>query len=114
MYWKVTGRIPGPGECIHHKNDKKRDNRFENLELKKRSKHTKEHNLDRGRKFVELMCPSCHCSFERERRQTHLAKSGKRTFCSKSCGGRGSVGIVENVVREFVKYKCEPLDAALD
>ncbi len=104
VYWRNTGIVPGPGECIHHKNEKKHDNRFKNLELKNKGEHVRDHSLERGRIVLELRCPSCHEVFERDRRQTHLGKRSKRTFCSRQCSGRGPVGSVRNVIREFVGY----------
>jgi len=42
----------------------------------------------RGRTLVTLTCPGCGQQFERERRQTHLAKGGKiPTACSRHCSG---------------------------
>lgn len=103
VYWEHTGIVPRSDECIHHKNEKKRDNRFENLELKKKGDHSKEHTQERGRAFVRLRCPSCHKIFEREKRRTHLVKKSSATFCSRRCIGRGPAGNVENVVAEFKK-----------
>lgn len=45
VWWQHTGEVPGPDETIHHKNENKRDNRFDNLERKTRSRHTRDHNL---------------------------------------------------------------------
>ena len=109
VYWRNTGRIPGPTECLHHINEKKRDNCFENLELKTRVTHAKEHGAEQGRVVVQLRCPSCRRVFERERRQTHLGKKrGKATFCSRQCSGRGDSGDVENVITEYIVYGVIP------
>lgn len=38
-----------PGELAHHRNEDKLDNRIENLEVKTRAEHNREHNARRGR-----------------------------------------------------------------
>lgn len=44
---KKLGRKLTFNECVHHKNEKKGDNVEDNLEVKSRSQHTREHNLER-------------------------------------------------------------------
>lgn len=80
-------RLLRSDEIVHHKNHDKKDNTIDNLEVLTASEHSKLHNTT-GRSMVELQCPECEDSFERERRQTHLVKGGKRTFCSRICNGR--------------------------
>lgn len=87
VWWQNTGELPGPDEVVHHQNGDGRDNRFENLELKTRSKHSEGHGKERSVRMVRLKCPSCGVDFSRQRRKTHLVKKekGKATFCSRSC-----------------------------
>lgn len=47
VWWLGTGNLPASDEVIHHRNEQKRDNRFENLELKTKARHTTEHNVSR-------------------------------------------------------------------
>ena len=109
VYWQHTGKIPNSNECIHHKNEKKHDNQFKNLELKRKGQHVSDHAAKRGRMVVKLRCPSCHEVFERDRRQTHLGKRNKKaTFCSRQCGRKGPIGSVKNVVCEFISSRCPP------
>ncbi len=89
VWWQNTGSLPGPDEVIYHRNDNKRDNRFKNLEKKSNGKHSREHNLQRGRKIAVIRCPACGETFERPARQTHLRmKATSITFCSRACIGR--------------------------
>jgi hypothetical protein len=44
IWWQTTGQLVKSGHLIHHQNEQKRDNRFENLQEKERGKHTKDHN----------------------------------------------------------------------
>jgi endogenous inhibitor of DNA gyrase (YacG/DUF329 family) len=64
--------------------------------------------------MVELKCPKCKKTFTREKRETHLLKMNKATFCSKQCSGKFwrniqlngrtiqvESAISENILREF-------------
>jgi len=109
VYWRRTGVVPKSDEVVHHENRNKRDNRFENLELKKKGKHNSEHNRERGRQMARLRCPNCGCVFEREYRQTHLTKGSRFTSCSRTCGlfltgkyfGVGKVPIPKDVQKRI-------------
>ena len=48
VWWLNTGYAPNQNEIVHHKNKNKLDNHFENLELKLRSDHSREHNKERS------------------------------------------------------------------
>ena len=69
----------------HHKDENKHNNDPLNLELKDRTKHSKDHNENRLITYVKLKCPNCDKVFTKEKRQTYLDKHGKATFCSKEC-----------------------------
>jgi len=111
------GRLLEKGEVVHHINKNKKDNRLENLELKDKSQHVREHSLEHGRKWVRLKCPNCGQIFETQKRQSFLQKGSKYTCCSMKCRGQFSrkwqlygyttealKAISENFIEEFVKY----------
>lgn len=104
VWWQHTGELVPDGYNLHHVNEHKKDNRFENLELLTVQQHASHHSGARGRTYVELRCPHCGTIFSRWKRQTHLSKPGqKRTFCDQSCSGRFHplYEHTPNVIREF-------------
>ena len=51
LVWREnTGHVVQPGEHIHHKDENKRNNDFDNLRLKGKSEHRREHALKRRRR----------------------------------------------------------------
>ena len=85
VYWKNTGVLPDKDQVIHHKNDNKRDNRFSNLELMCRKKHTSHHAKECP--MVTLKCFNCNSDFEREESTyRYKIKIGQdRFFCCRFC-----------------------------
>ena len=50
VVWVSAGNsLPDAGEVIHHKDEDKTNNRIENLELKTRQAHSREHDQERER-----------------------------------------------------------------
>jgi hypothetical protein len=89
VWWQNTGEVPGEAELIHHKNEDKRDNRFENLEKKGWARHTAEHNSERTA-WVTVVCGRSACGKEfnvprREHRERLKRSRSGRLFCTKSC-----------------------------
>ena len=84
------GRILTSNEIVHHKNENKKDNRIENLELMLAGEHIRKHVLERGYIEVALSCPNCELLFFRRKGDTHLQKGGKFTACSARCRGKFS------------------------
>jgi hypothetical protein len=112
VWWQNTGTLPGPDELIHHKDEQKRRNVFDNLELMKKVGHAHHHGSKQTRSYVEMRCPACRCVFIKEKRHTHIwKKDGKYTTCSRRCKGRMSgMGrlvdnddprLIGNIIREF-------------
>lgn len=113
VYWENTKHILSSEEVIHHIDEDKHNNEFENLQLMNRKEHIKHHNDMKFVKLVEMRCPICNKIFIRERRQTFLIKGesgGLITTCSRSCGSRSGHLSKEvktemqktNVIREFL------------
>lgn len=84
-YWKHYGVIPKDDEIIHHKDENKHNNIIDNLELMKLIDHVRLHNAEKKKHMVLLQCPICKTQFVKQRRDTHLVKGGRATYCSKEC-----------------------------
>lgn len=88
VWWRNTGRMPLAGHLIHHRNERKRDNAFSNLEEKLVAVHSSEHTRERHPPLV-IDCGMCGSQFEiqpsRFRERRAKSRSGK-LFCSRSCG----------------------------
>lgn len=85
------GRLLNTNEVVHHKNENKKDNRIENLEVLTVSEHSRHHMSGIRRTLLQLRCPECKTIFIKEKRQTHVGKKqGKFTCCSKTCRGKFS------------------------
>lgn len=86
VWWQNTGALPPEGHVVHHKNENKRDNRFENLESKEWSLHSAEHMQ---KPLISAVCGWCREEFSIS--GAELRKRQKRSetgdiYCSRSCG----------------------------
>jgi hypothetical protein len=86
------GRWLECGEEADHKDDDRLNDDPDNLQVLTAAVNRGKTRT--GLTMVQLICPYCHCSFERERRQTHLVKGGNPTCCSRSCAARKQHGEV--------------------
>jgi hypothetical protein len=111
------GRILDDDEVVHHLDGDKKNNCIHNLEVMTNREHARLHQLDHGRKMVELRCPNCFLIFERGHNNTHLTKKSRYTCCSNRCRGQLSRriqlhGITDdvqdaisvNVQKEFIRF----------
>lgn len=61
-----------------------------------------------GRTFIKLECPNCKIIFDREKRNSHLVKKHKMSFCKSNCSSEyyrnGGNIVVQKIIEEFTKY----------
>jgi hypothetical protein len=84
VWWEKTGELVPEDHVLHHRNGDGLDNRFENLELKERGRHTTEHLLQEPP--VELECAWCGKPIVRPARDVRSKRSQgqHRFFCCSS------------------------------
>jgi hypothetical protein ORF064 len=106
------GRVLEEYEEVDHIDNDKTNDEISNLQILTRSENVRKENATRGLKMAVLRCPYCGKIFIRERRQTHIAKGGKRTFCSRTCNysfravDKDEINkrTEENIIKEFTIY----------
>lgn len=79
VWWLETGKDLDKGQDLHHRNEIKTDDRFENLEPKSKSLHMQDHGK---RNMFALVCNMCALVF------LHPEKGlgrGEGKFCSPEC-----------------------------
>ncbi len=97
VWWKNTNIIPPNGYQIHHKNEIKTDNRFENLELISTQSHNIVHSKGRSTKL--LICDWCKSPFIRQicDYNTKIKLGQKRFYCCRSHQVRDQQRIRKNI-----------------
>jgi len=92
VWWQNTGELVPDGFLIHHINDKKRDNRFENLEMMSVSKHTAMHKDIGEAKFHIFECAFCGITSKMAAKNYRYKTSiGQKEFCcSRSCARKNN------------------------
>lgn len=85
------GRLLGPDEVVHHKDEDKTNDALENLELHTRAEHARMHT--HGREIVNSIGLICRCGQSFMLKPGEFRKRQKRRgsdtiFCSRSCGRR--------------------------
>lgn len=85
------GRTLSDEEVVHHRNENKKDNRIENLEVKLHSDHTRDHQAPA--EVVEIKCLECgELAFRLARHIRHNQGTQKKPgpFCGRRCAGRAN------------------------
>lgn len=88
VYWLKTGEVHPFGTVLHHINEIKTDDRFENLEVKDFGKHSADHSRKpHDAVYTTLTCEHCGLPFEtQQHRLISRPKEGSRVrFCSLPC-----------------------------
>lgn len=84
VFWLTTGTTPPLGTVLHHDDENKLNDRFENLVVKEHGQHTRDHcQLPR----LELVCDGCGKEFQRNRQ--HGVRYNKN-YCSHACFNRSA------------------------
>ena len=93
VWWQQTGSLVPKGHVLHHKDENKRHNAFNNLELKTAGHHAGEHSKQRAHGPVTLVCRQCSRMFKKEWRNYNFAFQQGRTsfYCSRQCQWAGQV-----------------------
>jgi len=86
---KVLGRKLADDEVVHHRNEKKDDNRPENLEVMTNVEHSTSHA--KRTPPIEVVCPACGVTFARRAfKVAEAQRNGTKMFCSRHCIGVGT------------------------
>ena len=89
---RIIGRKLTVCEEVHHKDKNRSNNSPDNLVLKDRTIHRREHALEQGESEVlQLKCVECGKDFDRKANyERHNIKKGRKEgpFCGKKCAGK--------------------------
>lgn len=88
VWWQNTGELVPKGFVLHHKNEDKFDNRFENLELLSNVAHASQHRQATAPPPVHLVCSVCSKQFTRVPSQYRAKRASNidgELCCSRSC-----------------------------
>jgi hypothetical protein len=99
VWWRNTGELVTGSMLIHHRNEQKRDNRFENLEKKDKAVHASEHTRKRvgPRKMLTLECAWCGKDFQIAASDWPSRSKYVNNHCSRSCSVKNQMFLAGNV-----------------
>ena len=87
VWWQNTKEVVQDGYLVHHINENKHDNRFENLEISTISKHSRQHA--KVAEYISCECGWCKCKFSLKQSVYRTrTKTKDKVFCSRSCGAK--------------------------
>lgn len=87
--WKKYGRMPEQGEEVHHRNENKRDNVPDNVEIITSFEHKSLHGQLRAPEPTVVNCAFCEQNFKMPPNKYRSAvKTGQTIHCSRSCSVR--------------------------
>ncbi len=99
-------------EHVDHIDGNKINDCLENFQILSQGENTRKTMKERkiGKKWLLLKCPQCGKIFYQERNQTHIAKKGRFTSCSRACSGsikrriqlNRNVDLSSNILKEIV------------
>ena len=78
VWWLNTGAIPDNKKELHHKNENKLDDRFENLVPLSKSMHRQQHS----HAIRQMVCSKCGKSFSIKQGRIN---GGRGKYCSNAC-----------------------------
>ncbi len=79
-------RLLDDDELVHHRNENKKDNGIENLEVMSVAEHNRHHAQEIA--YISLVCANCGIEFSRRANQRSSMKGYTDAFCSRSCNGK--------------------------
>ncbi len=83
VYWRNTGKAVPEGHTIHHRNEIKTDNRWENLELLTKGEHAAHHTVVEA---VAVTCSRCGAEFKlKPSKLRDRQKVSKNLYCTRAC-----------------------------
>lgn len=84
VWWQQTGEVLPSYVVVHHKNEKKRDNAFTNLESKGVKAHVADHHKPAA--ITQTRCAQCGSTFEINVRAFKTrSKASSKLYCGRSC-----------------------------